>query len=65
MRDGQNEAGAAWEAARRQGPGLLTGGAGGSDQAVGQSLTVLLEAQGFVFESQACTLKRVWLFLYS
>lgn len=50
MRDGQNEAGAAWEAERRQGPGLLSGGAGGSDQAAGQSSAVLLEARGFVFD---------------
>ena len=65
MRDSQSEAGAAWEAERRQVLGLLTEGAGGSDQAAGQSSTVLLQAQGFVFESQACTLKRVWLLLSS
>ena len=65
VKDGQNEPEAAWEAEQRPGPGLLSGGAGGLDQAAGQSSMVLLEARGLVFESQACTLRLVWLFLYS
>ena len=60
VKDGQNEPEAAWEAEQKPGPGLLSGGA-----AAGQSSMVLLEVRGLVFESQACTLKLVWLFLYS